>query len=140
MVLVVASTVLTMACQGCVATPHEQAVSGPAVPPTVGMMMASPGSTAAPKDARADISVHVVDGLPNRFSGTPLGLGSEIAARAFAGTPADFSSGAMIATSIDAPDLTWSGTSRADGGCGRALAHFRDPPRCLESRGAEHRG
>ncbi|MCB9963119.1 MAG: DUF2219 family protein [Hyphomonas sp.] len=111
MVLVVASTVLTMACQGCVATPHEQAVSGPAVPPTVGMMMASPGSTAAPKDARADISVHVVDGLPNRFSGTPLGLGSEIAARAFAGTPADFSSGAMIATSIDAPDLTWSGTS-----------------------------
>jgi hypothetical protein len=43
MVVAVASAVLTMACQGCVAvSPHEQMRIEPAVPPTVGMMMAAP--------------------------------------------------------------------------------------------------
>lgn len=111
MVAAVASAVLTMACQGCVAvSPHDQVRIEPAVPPTVGMMMAAPG-TAGVLPERADISVHVVDGLPTRFTGTPLGLGSEIATRAFAGTSADFSSGSLIASAPDAPELTWSGTS-----------------------------
>ena len=110
MVVAIASAVLTMACQGCVAvSPHEQARIEPAVPPTVGMMMAVPG-TAGVLPQRADISVHVVDGLPTRFSGTPIGLGSEIATRAFAGTPADFSSGALVASTPSMPELTWSGT------------------------------
>ncbi|WP_371309115.1 hypothetical protein [Hyphomonas sp.] len=113
MVLVAASTLITMACQGCVATPHEQAVSGPAVPPTVGMLLAAPSTSGHVADARVDeISVHIVDAVPTRFSGTPVGLGSEMVARAFAGTPADFSAGPMIATApIDTPELTWSGTS-----------------------------
>ncbi|MCA8899986.1 MAG: DUF2219 family protein [Hyphomonas sp.] len=98
-----------MACQGCVATPHDVAVSGPAVPPTVGMMMAT-GAERANASERSAVSVHVVDGLPNRFTGTPIGLGSEIAARAFTGTPDDFSAGAMLATPPGLPELTWSGT------------------------------
>ena len=107
MVVAIASAVLTMACQGCVAvSPHDQARIEPAVPPTVGMMMAAPG-TAGAMPERADISVHVVDGLPTRFTGTPLGL----AARAFAGTPADFSSGTFVTSSLATPELTWSGTS-----------------------------
>ncbi|HPF21997.1 MAG TPA: DUF2219 family protein [Hyphomonas sp.] len=111
MVVAIASAVLTMACQGCVAvSPHDQARIEPAVPPTVGMMMAAPG-TAGAMPERADISVHVVDGLPTRFTGTPLGLGSELAARAFAGTPADFSSGTFVTSSLATPELTWSGTS-----------------------------
>jgi hypothetical protein len=100
-----------MACQGCVAvSPHDQARIEPAVPPTVGMMMAAPG-TAGALPERADISVHVVDGQPSRFTGTPLGLGSELAARAFAGTPADFSSGKFVTPTLSTPELTWSGTS-----------------------------
>lgn len=111
MVVAIASAVLTMACQGCVAvSPHDQARIEPAVPPTVGMMMAAPG-TAGAMPERADISVHVVDGLPTRFTGTPLGLGSRLAARAFAGTPADFSSGTFVTSSLATPELTWSGTS-----------------------------
>ena len=111
MVVAVASAILTMACQGCVAvSPHDQVRVEPAVPPTVGMMMAAPG-TASQLPERADISVHVSDGLPTRFSGTPLGLGSEIATRAFAGTSADFSSGSLIAVGPGTPELSWSGTS-----------------------------
>lgn len=111
MVVAIASAVLTMTCQACVAvSPHEQVRIEPAVPPTVGMMMAAPGTAGAVPE-RSDISVHVVDGLPTRFSGTPLGLGSEIATRAFAGTPADFSAGALITTSPASPELSWSGSS-----------------------------
>ena len=105
MVVAIASAVLTMACQGCVAvSPHDQVRIEPAVPPTVGMMLAAPGT--APGDIyaigpdSAGISVHVTDGLPTRFTGTPLGLGSEMATRAFAGTPADFSSGSLVAAPI----------------------------------------
>jgi hypothetical protein len=87
MVVAVASAVLTMACQGCVAvSPHDQMRIEPAVPPTVGMMMAAPGPQSAVSPIAADravISVHVVDGLPSRFTGTPLGLGSELATLAF---------------------------------------------------------
>ena len=112
MVVAVASAVLTMACQGCVAvSPHDQVRVEPAVPPTVGMMMAAPGTAPGAFYAepdRAEISVHVTDGLPTRFTGTPLGLGSEIATRAFAGTSADFSSGSLVATPIDTPELSWS--------------------------------
>ena len=116
MVVAIASTVLTMACQGCVAvSPHDQARAEPAVPPTVGMMMAAPGSTSGPVAVmpvqdRSTISVHVVDGLPTRFTGTPLGLGSEIATRAFSGTEADFSSGTLVSASPATPELSWSGT------------------------------
>ncbi|KCZ48942.1 hypothetical protein HY17_14780 [Hyphomonas sp. CY54-11-8] len=103
-----------MACQGCVAvSPHDQMRIEPAVPPTVGMMMAAPGpqSAAAPiASDRAAISVHVVDGLPSRFTGTPLGLGSELATLAFTGTPADFSSGSLVAPSTGKPELGWSGS------------------------------
>ena len=112
MVVAIASAVLTMACQGCVAvSPHEQVRYEPAVPPTVGMMMAAPGTQQAMSPVtseRAAISVHVADGLPSRFSGTPLGLGSELATLAFAGTPADFSSGSLVAAPIDKPELGWS--------------------------------
>ena len=46
MVVAIASAVLTMACQGCVAvSPHDQMRIEPAVPPTVGMMMAAPGTS-----------------------------------------------------------------------------------------------
>ena len=111
MVVAVASAVLTMACQGCVAiSPHDQVRIEPAVPPTVGMMMAAPGTASAIRE-KSDLSVHVSDGLPTRFTGTPLGLGSEIATRAFAGTPADFSSGTFVSTPDSTPELTWSGTS-----------------------------
>lgn len=114
MVVAVASAVLTMACQGCVAvSPHDQMRIEPAVPPTVGMMMAAPGpqSAVSPIAAdRAEISVHVVDGLPSRFTGTPLGLGSELATLAFSGTPADFSSGSLVAPSTGKPELGWSGS------------------------------
>ncbi|MBM58351.1 lipid A-modifier LpxR family protein [Hyphomonas sp.] len=84
----------------------------PAVPPTVGMMMAAPGTGPVVTPITQDpnkISVHVADGLPTRFSGTPLGLGSEMATMAFAGTPADFSSGSLVATPADKPELGWSG-------------------------------
>ena len=108
MVVAVASVVLTMACQGCVAiSPHDQVRVEPAVPPTVGMMMAAPG-TAGALPERADLSVHVNDGLPTRFSGTPLGLGSEIATRAFTGTSADFSSGTLVTAAPGTPELSWS--------------------------------
>ena len=114
MVVAIASAVLTMACQGCVAvSPHDQMRIEPAVPPTVGMMMAAPGTAPGALYAgpdRAEISVHVADGLPTRFTGTPLGLGSEMATRAFAGTSADFSSGSLVAAPIGTPELTWSGT------------------------------
>jgi len=111
MVVAVASAILTMACQGCVAvSPHDQVRIEPAVPPTVGMMMNSPSSAGIVPE-RQEISVHVADGLPTRFTGTPLGLGSEIAARAFAGTDADFSSGSLVTASPSLPELTWSGTS-----------------------------
>ena len=111
MVAAVASAVLTMACQGCVAvSPHDQVRVEPAVPPTVGMMMAAPGTASALPEP-SDISVHVADGLPTRFTGTPLGLGSEIATRAFAGTSADFSSGSLVAAAPDTPELSWSGSS-----------------------------
>nr|WP_321441985.1 DUF2219 family protein [uncultured Hyphomonas sp.] len=113
MVVAVASAVLTMACQGCVAvSPHDQVRIEPAVPPTVGMMMAAPGAGPVVTPITQDpnkISVHVADGLPTRFSGTPLGLGSEMATMAFAGTPADFSSGSLVATPADKPELGWSG-------------------------------
>ncbi len=113
MVVAIASAVLTMACQGCVAvSPHDQMRIEPAVPPTVGMMMAAPGTSPVVTPITQDpnkISVHVADGLPTRFSGTPLGLGSEMATMAFAGTPADFSSGSLVATPADKPELGWSG-------------------------------
>jgi hypothetical protein len=113
MVVAIASAVLTMACQGCVAvSPHDQMRIEPAVPPTVGMMMAAPGTGPVVTPITQDpnkISVHVADGLPTRFSGTPLGLGSEMATMAFAGTPADFSSGSLVATPADKPELGWSG-------------------------------
>jgi hypothetical protein len=113
MVVAIASAVLTMACQGCVAvSPHDQMRIEPAVPPTVGMMMAAPGTGPVVTSITQDpnkISVHVADGLPTRFSGTPLGLGSEMATMAFAGTPADFSSGSLVATPADKPELGWSG-------------------------------
>jgi len=113
MVVAVASAVLTMACQGCVAvSPHDQVRIEPAVPPTVGMMMAAPGAGPVVTPITQDpnkISVHVADGLPTRFTGTPLGLGSEMATMAFAGTPADFSSGSLVATPADKPELSWSG-------------------------------
>ena len=113
MVVAVASAVLTMACQGCVAvSPHDQVRIEPAVPPTVGMMMAAPGTGPVVTPITQDpnkISVHVADGLPTRFTGTPLGLGSEMATMAFAGTPADFSSGSLVATPADKPELGWSG-------------------------------
>lgn len=113
MVVAIASAVLTMACQGCVAvSPHDQMRIEPAVPPTVGMMMAAPGTGTVVTPITQDpnkISVHVADGLPTRFSGTPLGLGSEMATMAFAGTPADFSSGSLVATPADKPELGWSG-------------------------------
>ena len=114
MVVAVASAVMTMACQGCVAvSPHDQVRVEPAVPPTVGMMMAAPGSSPAVTPIVQDpnqISVHVVDGLPTRFTGTPLGLGSEMATMAFAGTPADFSAGSLVAKPADKPELGWAGT------------------------------
>ena len=113
MVVAVASAVLTMACQGCVAvSPHDQVRIEPAVPPTVGMMMAAPGAGPVVTPITQDpnkISVHVADGLPTRFTGTPLGLGSEMATMAFSGTPADFSSGSLVATPADKPELGWSG-------------------------------
>ena len=113
MVVAIASAVLTMACQGCVAvSPHDQMRIEPAVPPTVGMMMVAPGTSPVVTPITQDpnkISVHVADGLPTRFSGTPLGLGSEMATMAFAGTPADFSSGSLVATPADKPELGWSG-------------------------------
>ncbi|MEO1964465.1 lipid A-modifier LpxR family protein [Hyphomonas sp.] len=114
MVVAIASAVLTMACQGCVAvSPHDHVRIEPAVPPTVGMMMAAPGTgpvvTSVTQDSNK-ISVHVADGLPTRFTGTPLGLGSEMATMAFAGTPADFSSGSLVAASADKPELGWSGS------------------------------
>jgi hypothetical protein len=110
MVVAVASAILTMACQGCVAvSPHDQVRIEPAVPPTVGMMMAAPGTANAVPE-RAEISVHVADGLPTRFIGTPLGFGSELATRAFTGTSADFSSGALVASASDTPGISWSGT------------------------------
>lgn len=113
MVVAVASAVLTMACQGCVAVfPHDQVRYEPAVPPTVGMMMAAPGTQQAISPIasdRAAISVHVADGLPSRFTGTPLGLGSELATLAFAGTPADFSAGSLVAPAGQ-PELGWSGS------------------------------
>jgi hypothetical protein len=102
-----------MACQGCVAvSPHDQVRIEPAVPPTVGMMMAAPGTAPGGSPAVSDpaeISVHVTDGLPTRFTGTPLGLGSEMATMAFAGTPADFSAGSLVAPTSK-PELGWSGS------------------------------
>ncbi len=114
MVVAMTSAVLTMACQGCVAvSPHDQVRIEPAVPPTVGMMMATPGtsSDASPiATDRAVIAVHVADGLPNRFTGTPLGLGSEMVTIAFSGTPADFSAGSLTVPQLDKPELGWSGS------------------------------
>lgn len=118
MVVAITSAVLTMACQGCVAvSPHDQVRSEPAVPPTVGMMMAVPGTAAAMGDnalaGQPDISVHVSNGLPTRFNGTPIGLSSELATLAFTGTSADFSSGALVAAAPGKADTIWTGNSGA---------------------------
>lgn len=111
MVVAVASALVTMACTGCASmSPHEQVRYEPAVPPTVGMMMNAPSAPVAVAD-RAAIEIHVNDGLPSRFTGTPLGLGSELATRAFAGTPADFSSGTLVAAPLDTPELSWTGST-----------------------------
>jgi hypothetical protein len=77
------------------------------------MMMAATGpqQTMSPMTSdHATMSVHVADGLPSRFTGTPLGLGSELATLAFAGTPADFSAGSLVATPVGQPELGWSGS------------------------------
>jgi hypothetical protein len=112
MVFAIASTVLTLACQGCVSTsPHEYVRSEPAVPPTLGMTMALTGfATTGPRQADpAAASVHVVDGAPARFSGTvvaPLPV-----------TAIDFASSTLPDYGItprfvptDLPELSWSGS------------------------------
>ncbi len=113
MVIAVASTVLTLACQGCVSTsPHDFVRSEPAVPPSLGMTMAVPtalGASPMQPDAAETVSIHVIDGTPARFSGPAMGsLPAPVAA--FDGAaPANFGVAPGIVPS-DLPELTWTGS------------------------------
>jgi hypothetical protein len=112
MVFAIASTVLTLACQGCVSvSPHEYARSEPAVPVTIGMTMAVPTAlgTTAIQAAPGDISVHVSNGAPARFSGSTAGVAPAAVYQFNGATPTNFG----ITTGIgpaDLPDLAWTGS------------------------------
>lgn len=113
MVIAIASTVLTLACQGCVSTsPHDYARSEPAAPPSLGMMTAVPtalGTTdikAAMPDA---ISVHVVNSSPARFSGTIMGVLPAPVAQFDGATPAEFGITPGIVPAA-LPELAWTGS------------------------------
>lgn len=113
MVIAVASTVLTLACQGCVSTsPHDYARSEPAAPPSLGMMTALPTAlgTTGIKTAMPDtISVHVVNGSPARFSGTVMGVLPAPVAQFDGVTPATFGiAPGIVAASM--PELAWTGS------------------------------
>ncbi|MEH6693877.1 MAG: hypothetical protein V7675_02490 [Hyphomonas sp.] len=113
MVIAIASTVMTMACQGCVSTaPHDFARSEPAVPPSLGMSMAVPTALASQNiqaDQDATISVHVVEGAPARFSGTVLGALPAPVYQFNNAAPASFGSLSGIVPS-DLPELSWTGS------------------------------
>ena len=113
MVIAVASTVLTLACQGCVSTsPHDFVRSEPAVPPTLGMTMAVPtalGTGPVQPDASETVSIHVVDGAPARFSGTVMGTLPAPVVAFDGATPANFGITAGIVPS-DLPELAWTGS------------------------------
>ena len=113
MVFAIASTVMTMACQGCVSTsPHDFVRSEPAVPPSLGMSMAVPsalGTQNIQAEQPADVSVHVVDGAPAHFSGTVLGVLPAPVAQFNKGQAAGFDSLAGI-TPSDLPELSWTGS------------------------------
>jgi hypothetical protein len=113
MVFAIASTVMTMACQGCVSTsPHDFVRSEPAVPPSLGMSMAVPsalGTQNIQADPATDVSVHVVDGAPARFSGTVLGALPAPVAQFNDQTTASFGSISGIGPS-DLPELSWTGS------------------------------
>ena len=113
MVFAIASTVMTMACQGCVSTsPHDFVRSEPAVPPSLGMSMAVPsalGTQNIQADPAADVSVHVVDGAPAHFSGTVLGALPAPVADFNNQTAASFGSVSGIVPS-DLPELSWTGS------------------------------
>ncbi len=112
MALVIASAVMTLACQGCVsASPHEMARIEPAVPPTLGMTMAMPQAPVQGQPARLapELSVHINDSLPSRFSGTPMDLGGEIAAQIMTGSP--FELPLPVGLSVQTgPSPSWSGS------------------------------
>lgn len=113
MVFAVASTVLTLACQGCVSTsPHDSARSEPAVPPSLGMITAMPtalGTSSIQSQTPEAISVHVVDSAPARFSGTVMGVLPAPVAQFEGATPATFGIMPGI-VSAELPELAWTGS------------------------------
>lgn len=113
MVFAVASTVLTLACQGCVSTsPHDFVRSEPAVPPTLGMTMAVPaamGTRPVQPDASETMSVHVINGAPARFSGTVMGALPASVVTFSGAAPANFGVSTGIVPS-DLPEFAWTGS------------------------------
>ena len=116
MVLAVTTAVITMTCQGCVSSPHEQVRSEPAAPPSLGMKLATPtafrgGMIVQP--VMPSPSVHVFDSRSSRFSGVPVDKASATVARLLVHEPANFE--------VSAPQLNIPNNTRVDWAGSEAL-------------------
>ena len=110
MVVGIATTVLTLACQGCVqGSPHEYVRAEPAVAPSLGMTLAVPPAYAgsvSDSQTRAP-SIHVIEGEATRFSGTPVDQAGVAVAMLLADAPSDFSVVSGF-TPTDLTGMSWS--------------------------------
>ena len=111
MVFALATSVLTMTCNGCAAvSPHEMVRGEAAVPPTLGMQMAMPSAlgTGLMQPQPSVSTVHVRGKSPERFVGTPVDDASRIVSQFLVGQPADFE----IAKKFIVPEVNgqaWTG-------------------------------